>query len=698
MYEVREDSNLDDGAIEEQGKPYRGAIPKHPAELLSSPLALSTSYRRAASEIYRMRKTTERVDAYSAAIQEAAFHAFLNAVGDGCSAIVGEHHSGWRERFPERRDIYVVASGPGSGKSTLARAFAIALQRETEEQPYPLGSVFLVHHIETAHKAYQELSALLPGKVAVFSTKHDAERDYGYSDRYAVGDLEAFPIVVVTHEFYMGLRGERARYHRRNGFRLPRVLTFIDEKVKEIDVHDLTPAALESVLDYVQQDQHASPEIVKAMHELLGFIQRKRFGEKVRETQGDDLELWQQAVQATACLRDEAAEAYARSAAARKPRLNFEAVFGFNRAMAESRAFIERKNGGLNGAYFVGYERALARLPGMVLLDATANVDGIDQVSTGRKHANVPTERYARLEIVHVPSVATGTLRRWLQKSEHVVAYVEQIRNVIRHEVACGQKALVVCTKDVVEAKVPNWSEHMLPFLNRTTSDVNTKPFAWNMDGREMAVTWYGGYGIGANDWKEADVVLLFDDFHLPTRAQIATLQGLRGHCATEGLLADSAGAAQEELRQLSDGHVLRWLKQMAMRGRGRDLDEHGVGAPQKLVVTGDLVRLVKHRNPLFPGAKLSLEPNTPKTLLQRLIYVLADVGEGTEVSTKLVAERLGRPWRDISGNLSKTKGWKDVVEGIGWTYHAGSGSKPGSFRRVTGVPPVVNARKLWQR
>jgi hypothetical protein len=450
---------------------------------------------------------------------------------------------------------------------------------------------------------------------------------------------------------------------------------------------------MEGVLDYVQQDQHASPEIVNAMHALGRFIQQKRIGEKVRETRADDPEAWQQTVKATACLRDEAAEAYARSAAARKPRLNFEAVFGFSKAMAGNRAFIERKNGGVNGAFFVGYERALSRSPAMVLLDATANVDGIDQVSGGRKHANVPSERYDQLEIIHVPSIATGTLRRWLQKRENVVAYVDHVRNVIRHEVACGQKALVVCAKDEVEARAANWSEHMAPFLNRSTSDVQTSPFAWDLEGRHIALTWYGGYGIGANDWQEADVVLLFDDFHLPKRAQIATLQGLKGHDATEGFFGDTTGASQQELEQLSDGHILRWIKQMAMRGRGRVLDGHGVGAPQKLVVTGDLVRLVKHRNALFPGAKLSIEPDVSKTtLLQRLIYVLADVEEDAEVSTKVIAERLGGTWRDISGNIRKTVGWKDVLEGLGWTYHGGIGSKPGCFRRITGASPVVSA------
>ena len=50
-------------------------------------------------------------------------------------------------------------------------------------------------------------------------------------------------------------------------------------------------------------------------------------------------------MKATGCLREEPAETYARSAAARKPNLNFGAVFGFNKTMAQNRTFIERKNG-----------------------------------------------------------------------------------------------------------------------------------------------------------------------------------------------------------------------------------------------------------------------------------------------------------------------------------------------------------------
>ena len=48
--------------------------------------------------------------------------------------------------------------------------------------------------------------------------------------------------------------------------------------------------------------------------------------------------------------------------------------------MADEQAFIARHNKGKNSVNFVGYDRALPRLPGMVLLDATADIDGVTKV------------------------------------------------------------------------------------------------------------------------------------------------------------------------------------------------------------------------------------------------------------------------------------------------------------------------------
>ena len=47
-------------------------------------------------------------------------------------------------------------------------------------------------------------------------------------------ELEDYPIIIVTHEFFKNVRGEKARSHRRNGIAFPRVVTFVDEKVEQV--------------------------------------------------------------------------------------------------------------------------------------------------------------------------------------------------------------------------------------------------------------------------------------------------------------------------------------------------------------------------------------------------------------------------------------------------------------------------------
>ncbi len=102
---------------------------------------------------------------------------------------------------------------------------------------------------------------------------------------------------------------------------------------------------------------------------------------------------------------------------------------------------------------------------------------------------------------------AKGNLRRWLREPGHLQVYADHIRDLIFRYVAPGQKALVVCTKDVVRAEnIKNWSEHMGPFLSRTTHEVTvdtefTDGFAWSLNERQIVVTWFGGYGIGSNVW-----------------------------------------------------------------------------------------------------------------------------------------------------------------------------------------------------
>ena len=68
--------------------------------------------------------------------------------------------------------------------------------------------MLLVHHVETANLAYRELAALLPGRVAVFTAENDAERGAIREPAFTVDELENYPVLVTTHEFYKQIRGQ----------------------------------------------------------------------------------------------------------------------------------------------------------------------------------------------------------------------------------------------------------------------------------------------------------------------------------------------------------------------------------------------------------------------------------------------------------------------------------------------------------
>ena len=675
-------------------------VPEFPGPIMPAPSVLEKAYHEAIADIHQLRGTTPPAGRYAMGMREKAFEVFLAGLGNSCSAVVTEHHprSSWASKYPPCRDMYVLASAPGSGKTTLAKAFAVALTRVAEEEPYPLGCVFLVHHIATAQAVFQELSNLLPSdNVGVFTTKHDASQPFpGYSNTSFVSDLGRRPIIIVTHEFWMGIRGQKAGCYTRGALTFPRVVTFVDERANEIGVHDLDPRGLENVLAFVQRDHRGSPELLEGLHALVRFRDQNRFGKQGIETPTHDKAGWQAAVDGTTYLRSEEAARYARSAAARRPALEIEDVFGFANAMADEQAFIERGNKGVIN--FVGYERALPRMPGMVLLDATADIDGVSTICRWRKHAALPPERYDRLEIVHVPSVATGNVRRWLSEQENMYSYVGQIKDLVRRHVPSGGRALVVCPKAVAVAEdILGWSEHMKPFLNRTnpedplgavSDDEFTEERAWCLHGRLVAVTWFGGYGIGANLWREADAVIVSDDYYLPQRVVKATFQGLRDHKVTEGLLANSEGTWSDELDYLHDGHILRWMKQMALRGKGRAMDDDGVCGQQKLVITGDLLRLLGHRPTVFPGAKITTEQSpTHGTRMHQLATLLLspELAREEKVSTKWIGKKLDVDWG--SSNLTRDKKFFEaVVERTGWSYHGGRGQIAGLFRRLRQV------------
>ena len=170
-----------------------------------------------------------------------------------------------------------------------------------------------------------------------------------------------------------------------------------------------------------------------------------------------------------------------------------------------------------------------------------------------------------------------------------------------------GEKGLVVCKQALFENQ--NVS-HMAPkVIHGSISPTAThKPMSGMSDGRKLcAIHW--GTGIGSNAWQDADVVFLFDEFFIPRSVAVATTQGYREHRVDEGDFASMKALTSKSpgVEAISEGHRLRWSKQLALRGRARTYDEHGMCGKQRLVVACELQGFMANVGTLFPGANVRI-------------------------------------------------------------------------------------------
>jgi hypothetical protein len=224
------------------------------------------------------------------------------------------------------------------------------------------------------------------------------------------------------------------------------------------------------------------------------------------------------------------------------------------------------------------------------------------------------------------------------------------------------------------------------------SKDDNSDPWEaeglWDIEGRKLCATWWGT-GIGHNAWKDADVVFLFDEFFVPKRTIIATTQGLKGDKATEGALARMKGinSSVPAVDGLWEGHLLRWFKQMALRGKGRFYDEHGMCGTQKVVCSVDRTRLLANKDRLFPGAHIEIvagntDTNTKRPYADKVLDILSRPGLPNIVTTNWIGEEMGKAWRSVSKNVMKLEQFVRAFGALGWEYKNRKGKKGAYFER----------------
>jgi hypothetical protein len=477
---------------------------------------LRVEYDAAIQELLSKELTNQNLDkGWYRQIGGSLFDACYRALEDACHPEARRGLQGTPYGVSKHARMHVVSAPVGSGKTSFSLAFIVAMVRSAErnsEAPY--GSLFVVDQIPRAEQIYRDLNALIPGRVAVWTSDHDAgpgrkepTKVLNPTARFTKDQLNEYPVAIVTHAFFNGNGSYKARSVLNQGRTQPRALTVIDERIEGVTVYDVDLAAAAAVRKRIKEDGNIADIMGEPMDALVAFMSdRDLIGKGSLEKPSKDVEAWMTAEQNLQWFTSPQAIAHAKSHS-NDPDLR--AVFGFAKALATGYAFINRQQ----GTHFIGYEPNLVIDPGTVLLDATSDVDGISELCRWREHQTVPHARYDNLQIVHVPSHTAKNLTTYLKSAKNRRAYVDDwLVPTIKEHMAPGQKGLVVVKKALIDNEsVPTWPAGDERYSNHK---LFAEEWGWEIDGRKLCVI-HWGTGVGDNAWQEADVVFLCDDFLL---------------------------------------------------------------------------------------------------------------------------------------------------------------------------------------
>src|SRR6516225_7236445 len=341
---------------------------------------LRALYDAAITEVNTTRSNVDLSIGFYAETGNAVFDAGYLALSDHCNGTAG------------KRRLHVVSAPAGGGKTSYSYALMLALTRYSEQRPdAPYGCVFVVDQIKKADEAFKDLNALMPGRVAVWTTEHDPgcrkrTKVPHPAAKFLKDELRHYPIIIVTHTFYNGLTGHKAHVLVRDKrVYSGRALTIVDERPEEVVIYEIT---LKEAQDVREKLEAKRPDLKHVLDKLMLFIMPYSFvtGGIVRASDHfgqefitDQLD-WFASTEAERVLRDHATGI---------PGL--DQLFGFARAMTLGCAFTASSSTVVN---FVGWQSKLMVRPGMILLDATADIDGVSQICAWRQHTEIPKAHY----------------------------------------------------------------------------------------------------------------------------------------------------------------------------------------------------------------------------------------------------------------------------------------------------------------
>lgn len=248
-----------------------------------------------------------------------------------------------------RACMHVLSAPAGSGKTTLTNAFIEAMI-----EVVPLASALVVvEQIKSVEARFRDLDALLPGKVACWTSEFRTVEK---------AELADYPVAIVTHATFTGAESHKARRWKHGA----RVLTVVDERIKEVTIYDASPQAVRRVWEAANKDGDETAR--NAVDALDLFVTQRIHNRKALDHLSDQEALqmaerlqWFKTIEASRWVADRNDDA---------------AVFGFARSLADNYAFITGEG---CETHLIGYENNMVIDPGTIQLDATADIDGVSQ-------------------------------------------------------------------------------------------------------------------------------------------------------------------------------------------------------------------------------------------------------------------------------------------------------------------------------
>lgn len=88
----------------------------------------------------------------------------------------------------------------------------------------------------------------------------------------------------------------------------------------------------------------------------------------------------------------------------------------------------------------------------------------------------------------------------------------------------------------------------------------------------------------------------------------------------------------------------------------------------------------------VFPGSKLSAEHDSKATNIERLLRYLSGPSLPCRVYTKQISDHFGRPWREMSGDVTGQRDFDRLLRNAGWSYVSKLGRTGAYFERIEGA------------